>query len=160
MSGTSTETGRYVHTYTPTSTQASYTSSPNIRVRLRNATDGAVLKIWNVKHEKGGKATPWIPNMTDTIYSSLGFGNNVEYDISGYGYNGTKTDITYSFDSPKYSSCSVFNGSTSFINCGRAFFVDKITNMTFSVWVYCDDWEAATDKYFISSQESGGIIIR
>ena len=37
---------------------------------------------------------------------------NIEYDVSGYGNNGTVTgSLTYSSDTPRYNTCTVFAGS-------------------------------------------------
>ena len=70
--------------------------------------------IWyrNVKLERGSIATPWIPNSADAEYSTLGFNDGIEYDVSGYGNNGTKVGtITYDSDTPRYNVSSVFNGT-------------------------------------------------
>lgn len=62
--------------------------------------------ISNIKVERGPVATPWCPNFDD-----LGFGN-IEYDISGYCNNGTRTgNFSWTDDTPRYKVSTVFNGS-------------------------------------------------
>lgn len=76
------------------------------------------VTIKNVKLEKGNKATPWIPNKSDTLYSQLGY-NNIEPDCSGYGNNGTITGtLTYSNDTPRYLGSTFFpkTGITKYVN--------------------------------------------
>ena len=82
----------------------------------------------NIKVEEGEIATPWIPNSTDTAYSTLGFNDGIEYDVSGYQHNGTKVGvITYDSDTPRYNTSAVFNGTTSFIQS------DSLPSETISV---------------------------
>ena len=57
-------TGVYRQTFILTSTQAS-DSSNFILIRLENATDGAKIKVWNVKLEVGDVATDWSPAPED-----------------------------------------------------------------------------------------------
>lgn len=64
------------------------------------------------KLEVGSKATPWMPNSSDAIYTSLGFNSTTEYDCSGYNHNGTKVKVTVSTDTPRYKTCNAFLGST------------------------------------------------
>ena len=49
--------GRYIRTVKLSSAQATYTDTFCSRMRLYQATDGAVLSVWNFKIEKGSKAT-------------------------------------------------------------------------------------------------------
>lgn len=58
-------TGKYCCVFKLNATQASSTSV-YAGIRLRSATDGAVLKVWNVKLEKGNKPTTWTPAPEDT----------------------------------------------------------------------------------------------
>lgn len=118
------------------------------------------VSIKLVKFEESTIPTPWIPCSTDAGYSTMGLNDTIEYDVSGYKYNGEKLGtITYDSDSPRYSSCIVFNGTDSAINCGNDYHVQGAQNMTISLWAYLPDWTTETTQPFISCQESGGFII-
>lgn len=119
------------------------------------AYTGTTYWMTNVKFEFGDKETPWLPNSSDSIYSSLGYGSNIEYDCSGYQNNGTRTNVTTTSDTPRNTSSSVFNGSNSYIACGRGGMVrDEIT---LSLWAYSDDWSRYTsNECMLSCTEGGG----
>ena len=73
------------------------TSGGTLSFRLLTA---GTVYITNITLEKG-----------DTTSAYDGF-DNTEYDVSGYGYNGTKVGtITYDSDTPRYNVSSVFNGT-------------------------------------------------
>lgn len=70
--------------------------------------------IKNAKVELGDHATPWIPNPADPLYSSLGFNDGIEYDVSGYGNNGTRNGtFSWSGDTPRYNTSTYVNSSSS-----------------------------------------------
>lgn len=84
-------------------------------------------KISNVKLEKGSLPTPWCPNASDELYNTLGLNDNIQYDTSGYGNNGTKINtLTYSSDTPKY------NISTHFGATNQKIHIDNLTTTGFS----------------------------
>lgn len=67
----------------------------------------------NFKLEKG-TLTPWIPAPTDTLYTALGYANNICTDVSGNGYNLTQNGmVTFNTDTIRYSGSSLFDGDTS-----------------------------------------------
>lgn len=81
-------------------------------------------------------------------------------DSSGYGHNGAIIGTPQlSSDTPRYSASMQFNGTDSTINCGRAFHVQQALAMTWSSWVYVDNWAGGIYQYFISSQQTGGIVL-
>lgn len=95
----------------------------------------AVTVLW-YKFEEGSKATPWCPNPSDALYSTLGYNDGIEYDCSGYGNNGTKVgNIAWSGDSARYSGSYYFSKSAS-----RYIYRDTrfgfLNNLTFSCWIY------------------------
>lgn len=84
------------------------------------------------KLEKGSIATPWTPNPADPEYTKMGFDDGIEYDVSGYGHNGTKTGtITYDTDAPRYWTSSKFNRTNSIIKAESL----PAETKTISVWV-------------------------
>ena len=78
--------------------------------RIENSISNKTLYICGMKLEKGNKPTPWIPNINDSEYAEMGFNDGIEYDVSGYRNNGTKTGtITYDVDTPRYWTSSKFS---------------------------------------------------
>lgn len=76
------------------------------------AYTGTTFWMTNVKFEFGAKETPWLPNSSDSIYSSLGYGSNIEYDCSGYQNNGIKVGTLESnSDTPRNTSSLIFGAS-------------------------------------------------
>lgn len=76
--------------------------STNIHLGFSSAPGTYYIKYF--KLEKGSIITPWVPNSADALYSSMGLDSNVEYDVSGYGNNGTVTgSLTYTSDTPRYN---------------------------------------------------------
>lgn len=95
---------RYIGTITCTET----TSGGTLSFRIHQAN--AVVYITQIKLEYGTVATPYIPHSSDPLYTKMGFDDGIEYDVSGYGNNGTKTGtITYDVDTPRYWTCSKFD---------------------------------------------------
>ena len=98
---------------------------------LQTVSSGTVT-ISEVKVEIGDKRTPWLPNPADPEYSVLGFNDGIEYDVSGYGNNGTKVgNITYDSDTPRYETSAVFNGSNAYIETDSL----PLETKTISVWI-------------------------
>ena len=82
-------------------------------------------------------------------------------DSSGYNYNGTVVgNPILNSDTARYSACIAFNGSTDAINCGKKFEIQHAPTMTFCAWIYSNNWNNSTNKYYLSSQEAGGFLLR
>lgn len=82
-----------------------------------NTDEVAEIYFTDVKIEKGTVPTPWIPHTSDSTYSSMGYNDNIEYDVSGYNNHGTKNGIiTYSSDTARYSVSSYFNADANYIS--------------------------------------------
>lgn len=141
---------RHIWQYTTKSTET------HMSVRVNNYSDGTnnlTIKYWQIKIEKSNAASPWCPNSTDALYSIFNINSNKEIDISGYGNHGTKSGtITYNSDTPRYSTSTVFNGSNTFIACGRGGMVKDA--ITISLWAYQSSWSSFTRP--ISCTEGGG----
>lgn len=154
ISGITTEYKRYSATFKAT------TSTNYISISFRNngnvsgANTSATYYYKNVKVELGNHATPWIPNPTDDLYSALGLDDGVEYDVSGYGNNGTQIgSLTADPDTPKYSVSTHFNGSSTIKNTNFLF-----TNgqWTISFWYKFTTAPSSTYQGFICLSRSDG----
>ena len=153
IKGITTEYKRYSVTFTAT------TDADIVTIAFRNnaaagANTSATYYYKNVKVEFGSRATPWIPNSADTLYSSLGLNDGIEYDVSGYERNGVKTNITYSSDTTRYNTSSVFNGTSSKITTFKPDFIKE--EVTFSFWAYMDNWGNGALHSPVSAVEGGG----
>ena len=124
-----------------------FSVSSAIQVSLYIITSGSkVGETWyikSVKLERGSHPTPWIPNPADAKYSTLGFDDGIEYDVSGYERNGIKNNITNSSDTPRYNTSSVFNGSSGYISLSHSDFNPLLnggtTPFTIAFWIYHAD---------------------
>lgn len=96
-------------------------------------------KISNVKLELGSVATPWCPNSSDALATSMGLNDNVEYDTSGYGNNSTyNLKPTISSDTPKYNVSTffgVFDTPKTVLNDSTV--LGGLTNCTVAWWEKC-----------------------
>lgn len=112
------------------------------------------MRIKNVKLEVGGQTTPWTPAPEDDPIMY----DNVIYDTSGYGNNGSVSDSTcptWDDNSPRYKGCYKFNGSNQYINCGTSSTIQGQTELTVNIWAYMDDWTKFDSRLF-SCTEGGG----
>ena len=147
-------------TFTVTTAQASSADAVKSYLNFYNSPSNVTsatkyMSIGRWKLEEGDTPTPWCPNVNDTIYNSMGYNTNIEYDVSGYCNNGTKYNITnYISNSPRYSVATKFNSNVkSYINIGRGGMVrDEIT---VNIWGYMDDWTKYNGR-LISCTEGGG----
>lgn len=98
---------------------------------------GESVIIANLKLEKGNKATAYTPcPMDDAVMY-----DNVIYDTSGYGNNGSVTDSTcptWSSDTPRYKGSYVFNGNNQYLKFQNPI-TSSSTDFTISCWVKFDD---------------------
>lgn len=88
----------------------------NIRVYLAMypKTGGGHVYFEKPKLEKGSIATPWCPNSSDVLATTMGLNGMVEYDTSGYCNNGTWHGThTNTSDTPKYAVSTTATGSAS-----------------------------------------------
>ena len=145
----STEWKRYWVVYTQTETTAvKHIICPRLcsMAGYPSASGTGTVSVKYVKFEEGSVPTPWLPNSSETLYSSLGLNDGIEYDVSGYCNNGTITNgslIDYSSDSMRYNVSTVFkrlssdSNSTSvpWIQCNNFYMPDVFT---IAFWWYFD----------------------
>ena len=112
------------------------------------------IQLRRPKLEICDHVTPWVPHTSDSEYSKIGFSDGIEYDVSGYQHNGTKTGtFTYDVSTPRYNTSTVFSGSNH-IAVGRLPITDELT---YSWWGYVDDWSASKGGAMMCSIEGGGM---
>lgn len=118
------------------------------------------ISFKSIKLEEGSIATPWIPNPADAEYSALGFDDGIEYDVSGYGHNGTKTGVTYSSDSPRYNTSTKFDANTNDVTPMPCFSNGQtVDEMSISIW-FNIMWNVLIDENGTDlSDESGNILV-
>ncbi len=86
----------------------------------------AILKACCPKVEKGSKATPYIP---------YGLSNtDIEEDLSGNGFNGTRQGVTFSNDSPRYYMSTEFSDTKDLVLSRLFHNGDEISNLSVSIW--------------------------
>lgn len=101
----------------------------------------------NIKVEEGEIATHWLPNPADTAYSTLGFNDGIEYDVSGYNHNGKRVgNITYDADTPRYETSAVFD-YTHVINDVST--VHLSNEFTISWWGKINTWRKVWEGMFL-----------
>ena len=92
------------------------------------------FQITQMKLEEGNKATAWIPNESDPLYSALGYDSNIESDCSGYKRDGIITGtLTAAADTPRYRTSYHFDGINSAIQVPYNAAVFQ-TNFTINLW--------------------------
>ena len=84
------------------------------------------------KIEEGSVATPWCPNSSDALATTMGLNSTTEYDCSGFCNNGTRTGtFTWTSDTPKYNVSQVFSGSQYIVEPNEI----STTDSTIALWV-------------------------
>ena len=111
-----------------------------------------------IKLEKGSIATPWCPNSSDTLYTTLGYNDNIEYDTSGFGNNGTRVgDFSWSTDTPRYLASTEFSGNSTCIRTSDNNWIARpIEEFTINLWAYKDDWSTYGSQRLFSCTEGAG----
>lgn len=105
--------------------------------------NGGSLYIAEIKLELGDKATDWIPNEADSLYTELGYNKVLTTDVSGFGYNGTQSGtLTFNIDSPRYAGSTKFNAGL--INSPAGVMLATSKDFTINGWFY---YKSGTSYY-------------
>ena len=138
------------------------TSWQRISISKTKTTNNAQLRIYgngtfyvkNLKYELGSIATPWCPNSADELYNTLRLNDNIQYDISGYGNNGTKIGtFNYNSDTSKYNVSTKIAASASGIKLTN-FSIGNIWSM--SVWFKYPSQDSSSWKALVILNNNGG----
>ena len=107
-------------------------SNGTLSFRIHNS--GVVVYITQIKLELGSIPTPWCPNSSDTLATTMGLNDGIEYDTSGFGNNGEKIGaLTYTSNTPRYSvSTHITNGASTRIATPSLSFPNN--SVTLSIW--------------------------
>ena len=118
-----------------------------IREILGTTSSGEVIiRIRNIKIEQGSVATNWTPARADFGHID----DNVIYDYSGYGNNGTKVGSLEAITpSPRYDYATYFDGDTSGILIENLQLSNIINDkITYSFWINPNGENGARSTYF------------
>lgn len=120
-----------------------------------NTNEVAEIYFTDVKIEKGTVSTTWIPHTSDSMYTSMGYNNNTEYDVSGYCYNGSiNGNLSYSSDTARYSVSSyITNGVSNYISAPITIGDNK--NITMNVWIKSANGTQGTGGYHMPLEIEG-----
>ena len=132
------------------------TFAPNDAARIYCgglASVGEVL-ICGYKLEKGPVATPWCLNVIDEDYIAI----NMEYDISGNGYNAIQNSaFTHSSDTPKYTVSTVFDGTVDATVPTIYDSDDRFQQLTIAAWIKRTSDDDEYRYYWRSQGMSAGL---
>lgn len=117
----------YTHTFTATQEM----EDDNCTFHL-GVTGASSIYMCGMKLEQNDHATPWMPSIYDSAYTSMGYNSTTEYDVSGYKYNGVKNGtFAYDVDTARYTVSTKFNGTNTYIEADPL----PAETKTISVWL-------------------------
>lgn len=120
---------KFVKTFTTTSSEAGYYGEMGII--YNDSTTNYDIFFSGFKIEKGSISTDWTPPVKST--------DLIEYDCSGYRYNGTYTSfVGTTSNSPRYQ------GSTSFVTnkCFTSYIPNGNNVLTYSSWIKLNSYHS------------------
>lgn len=120
-----------------------------VQWRIENSVANKTMWICGFKFERGTKPTPWMPHTDDPQYNSMGYSNNVEYDVSGYLRNGSPSGVSYSSDSARYSVSTVFDANTDTVTVPSAFSVSQtMRELSVCIWFKSNTLNGTAPNFF------------
>lgn len=116
------------------------------------------LYFRDMKLEETDHVTPWMPNSADTEYSTMGYNSTTEYDVSGYGYNGTKNGtLTYLTDTPRYNVSTKIGSTSSYIQIPNLTTTGFSNSYSFAWWGKVPSYQGYMMWGFSNGQRLNGI---
>ena len=114
---------------------------PGMMLGLHVGLSNNTLYAKNMKLERGSVQTPWTPHSSDTLWTTMGYSNNIEYDCSGYGNNGTiKYPPVWDVNSPRYTTSYKFDG-TAYLTIPNPFPIETVVReFSHTAWI---KWDSA-----------------
>lgn len=129
--------GKWIRVYYTSTWANPGTNYGNISLHLGFGDAIGTYYFKNFKLEKGSIPTPWCPNSSDALATTMGLNDNIEYDTSGYCNNGTRTGMfSWTSNTPKYNVSQVFNGVDNAIQTPNLTIMITDKNYTIAVWIY------------------------
>ena len=118
-------------------------NSTNIQTYLDNI-GGKIL----IKFEKGDKVTPWCPNLSDALATTMGMNDGIEYDCSGFGNNGIKNNSpTYDTNTVRYTASIHLDGINQTIQLPNLLTLIPDSIFTFNIWFKRLESEPGSKKW-------------
>ena len=125
---------------------------------IQTSTASADIYITQIKLELGDKATAYQPGVGDSHYVPLGYDSTTEYDVSGYGYNGTKNGtIAYLTDTPRYNVSTNIKGASSYIKIPNLTTTGFSNSYSFAWWGKVPSYQGYMMWGFSDGQRLNGI---
>ena len=98
---------------------------------------GKRIDFRHPKLELGSIATPWCPNSSDILATTMGLNSTTEYDCSGFCNNGTRMGtFSWTSDTPKYQVSTKFDTTSTKIKLPAMSFTGMANSYTFAWWQY------------------------
>lgn len=143
---------RYYFTYTTPSDCVAF----NIMVG-DNTNTAHEIWITDIKLEEGSIATPWCPNSSDALATTMGLNSITEYDCSGYCNNGIYSALpTVSSNTPKYNVSTYFGAyNTPHVDMLDSNLLSSLTKGSVAWWEYC----TTTGNTLLFTGQSGSYYI-
>lgn len=139
---------------TTTETSAGGTLS----IRIKQAS--RVVYIANIKVENGAIATPFVPPSNSSIYSAMGYNDNIEYDCSGYKHNGIPAAPTmrpiWDADSPRYTTSFKYDGNVNRVNYTTSTDMNFTDNFSWAIWINPNYTSGKTQFVFTGGRADAG----
>ena len=150
--------GTFTMHFTGPSSVAGNGSRTQINIYAVPSSNTNTCTIEWLKLEKGSIATPWCPNSSDALATTMGLNGTTEYDTSGFCNNGTRTGtFSWTSDTPKYSVSTKFQNGTSITAPSILGATNRYQQLTFAAWIKRTSNDTTDHFYWESTAFTTGI---